>query len=324
MQSRVFRGTFDLWVGLCLLAVVGCSQDSQHSQTVAPGTSAASPAVGSEGAAKPLPEAPEADIKPGEKECTASIPPDTSPEDARVPDTLCSDGSCVSKLPPSDICVWGAQADAIVVARVTSFHAVDRGAMRPGKDAWVQAEDCKAANSALAIGLSVERALSGEVECNIVLNVGFHQVDRFCPGPSPRKDGTISWFPTKMVGRGPLRIGQRILAGIHLFPGGWSLKGDTILGIDADGRVSAVPRTGDCLSTQPVDIDGLDIDAVAAKLACTPDPVEVETRRQARDMSWGHGPGTHAAVCLDAAPGSETGGLGERDEDAGGYEIPLP
>jgi len=48
------------------------------------------------------------------------------PDDAMVPDTLSRENECESPLSPANACAWAAQADAIVVAHVTSLQLVDK------------------------------------------------------------------------------------------------------------------------------------------------------------------------------------------------------
>jgi hypothetical protein len=251
------------------------------------------------------------------------------PEEAQVPDTMFGENHCVSPLPEPDGCAWGAQADAVVVASITSLNTVTRPAMQSAGDGtWRVVDNCSFANPAFSIGLHVERVLSGEEAENVVLSVGRNQVQRFAPLPTTGDDGdSVEWIRSAPPNRGPLRVGQRVVVAMHRIPQGWSLKGDTILGIDSNGTVHAPGRLADCLSTEPTDLDGLSVDAVAAKLACSPDPVEREMRRSARESQWGDPVSTYATICSDPTPGAVVD-LHEpedvtRVEDTGGPE-PLP
>jgi hypothetical protein len=163
-------------------------------------------------------------------------------------------------------------------------------------------EDCKFSNPGLSIGLQVKRVLSGTVDNNISLAVGHNQIQSFQPLPTRADDGSVEWLPNSRPDRGPLRVGQRIMVGLHSYALGWSLMGDTILGIDSSGIVYALGRQADCLSTEPGELNGLDIEAVADKLSCTPDPEDVAIRRAGRDFMWGDAVSTHAASCTDAPP----------------------
>ena len=229
------------------------------------------------------------------------------PPEAQVPDTMCGERECGSILPPADTCAWAAQADAVVVARVTSLHLLDRPAFGlPLVDGQLQeVRDCKNVNPALAIGLEVEQVLSGVVEGSVVLLVGASQLQHFQPLPYRDSSGLVQWLPTLRPNRGPLRIDQRIVAGMHKISVGWSLMGDTILGVDASGRVRVVERAADCLDTDPVDLDGFGVETMAAEMCCNADPSDTEARRSARSMRWGEDKSalfTHAAICLDPDP----------------------
>ena len=223
-----------------------------------------------------------------------------------VPDTFFGEVECLVWLPPADACAWAAQADAIVLARVTSFQLVDRPAVGAGPDGHYEVSECSYANPAMTIGLRIEQTLSGSVEGDIVLMVGWEQVERFDPMPFQDGNGPIEWMGlSKNPLRGPLFQNQQIIVGIHKISVGWSLMGDTILGVTADGKVRAVERPADCLSTTPIDVDMLDIEAVAAKMRCEADVADTNARRAARNAWWGEDKtaiNTHAAFCLDPSP----------------------
>jgi len=206
--------------------------------------------------------------------------------------------SCTTTLPPSSACVWGAQADAIVVARVSALEPINRPALwHTTEGGWQVVENCPYANSALSIGLEVERVLSGTVDSRITVGVGADQVRRFDPHPVRGEDGRVEWLGPWQAHRGPLRIGQRIMVGLHRYSQGWSLLEDTILGIGPGEIVFAPGRQADCLSTEPVEVNGLSIDAVAALLDCVPDPIEVQTRRTEWGYSLNNPLATHATAC---------------------------
>jgi len=89
--------------------------------------------------------------------------------------------------------------------------------------------------------------------------------------------------------------------------------GDTILGVGSDGRVHVPERKGDCLSTDPIGVDGFLLSAVASKMCCKPNSVDAAERRTRRAQRWGERSDdlfsaqlTHAASCLDTPSGSMT------------------
>jgi len=225
--------------------------------------------------------------------------------------------------------MWAAQADAIVVAHITKLSPVDGPTMWPTPEGeWEEVHDCVFANPALSIGLQVDRTLSGTLHGDVTVMIGRNQVQRFNPLPVSGDSGSVEWIPTHLSNRGPLWVGQRIMLGLHRIEQGWSLMGDTILGIDSQGTVFAPERTADCLSTDPIDVHGLSIDAVAELMACSLDPVAVEERRAARESTFGDAVSTYATLCGSRGDdpiddNEHSGGDGEEVFDPNAL-VPLP
>jgi len=283
MFGRHFSVSRCSWLVLAFGAALGCTA-SQQSDDAASETPQAAEAL--------CRDLPELDLGPIDGLDPDSVPwSDVSddgdvleassiPEEARVPDTMCAEYECPTAFDRADACAWAAQADAVVVARITGLDVVEHPAIgRSADGSPIEMPDCKLINPALAIAMRVEHAMSGAVEGDITLRVGAHQLRFFEPPPHRGEDGSAQWTPTHLAGRGPLRVGQRVVVGMHVFSGGWSLMGDTILGVGSDGRVHVPERKGDCLSTDPIGVDGFLLSAVASKMGCKPNSVDAAERR---------------------------------------------
>jgi len=233
------------------------------------------------------------------------------PQEALVPDTLSGDVDCERELEAPKACTWASAADAVVLAEVAGLRLVTGGAVgADGRGGWRAYPDCAYPNPALAIDLRVESVLAGSAPEVVTLMVGAEQVAHFKPLPLRADDGAIVWAGTDDPSTGPLRAGARVVVATHRMADVWSLKGDVILGVDAEGVVHLPRRTGDCLNTLPQEIDGSSVIQVANRLArCDAENRQSIARRQEfREALWGEGQGPWfyaAPYCTDSVQGFE-------------------
>ena len=198
---------------------------------------------------------------------------------------------CDVELEAPSLCAWARSADAVVFARIDVLDLVVEGAVADdGRDGWRVFPECRSANPALVIGLSVDRVLSGEAPDRIALVVGAEQVSRFNPLPLRASDDGLVWTRSSDPLTGPLTVGAHMVVPAHRLDNSWSLKGDVLLGVDSEGRVHLPQRTGDCLNTLPPEIGGLAVNDLGGLLSqCSEIEPMLAERRDLRESLWGRG-----------------------------------
>ena len=146
------------------------------------------------------------DAWPSEPDPTMEISTELSvPIEARVPNTLFAEDECDSREKAPDACTWSQAADAVVVGEIRDVRlAVDKVIGADGKGGWRWYEECRVANPALVIDLTVEDAMTGEVSKAVSVRVGWEQIQHFRPLPYTGDDGVLAWTAIRSEAVGPL------------------------------------------------------------------------------------------------------------------------
>jgi hypothetical protein len=199
-------------------------------------------------------------------------------------------GSECTNAEPLDTCTWAGATDAVVVGTVRAVRLTDTPVAGPAQDAeWKWYQTCSVTRPALEIDLDVEHDFAGKISGSVTVHVGKRQVDILSPSPYRGADGSLRWAGSA-DGDNPLAEGQRVLVGLHYVKdlAAWSLMGEMISGIDAEGTVH-VPRAG-CMHRGPVALDQTTLSHASATLesclAIPPSAAALALGTQRR-QTWG-------------------------------------
>lgn len=115
----------------------------------------------------------------------------------------------------------------------------------------------------------------------------------FNPMPTRGKNGTIAWLDTNESDRrSPLRVGQTLGVSLHSIsivqPNEWSLMGEALFTLDANGRIRVQDRIGEAVEPAPTGLEGMTLDTLEDALrACDAASPTADARRTLVHNLWG-------------------------------------